>query len=287
MLVAGCGSSSSTAISVPTKPTIVVSSTSDPTSELIAEIYAQALEKAEFRVARKKAYDTPEALYAAVNTGDVQLTATTSLALLRLLTPTGATDALPSATTVQVAAITKQLPATAKVGAASTAEDKDVIFCAKTFTDANTIVSLTQLGAASSTATLAAPDGFDTGTPFGGASLKETYQIAFKSVVPTAADKMVDAVKNGAADCGVARSSDPTLAIAEVVVIDDDKALAPNDVILPVLSAAAATIDVTSVLDATSVRLTTPRLRQLMQRLKTDKASPELVANEFTGNVGT
>ena len=48
---------------------------------MLAEIYGQALEKAEFRVARKKAYDTPDALYAAMEAGDVQLTGSTTQAL--------------------------------------------------------------------------------------------------------------------------------------------------------------------------------------------------------------
>ncbi|MGZ7023339.1 MAG: glycine betaine ABC transporter substrate-binding protein, partial [Ilumatobacteraceae bacterium] len=69
VLLAACGSSSASSDTVAVKPKITVSSTNDPTSVMLSEIYAQALEKAEFRVARKKAYDTPEALYAAMQAG--------------------------------------------------------------------------------------------------------------------------------------------------------------------------------------------------------------------------
>ncbi|MEY2553386.1 MAG: hypothetical protein QOC57_1246, partial [Ilumatobacteraceae bacterium] len=48
-------------------------------------------------------------------------------------------------------------------------------------------------------------------------------------------------------------------------------------------NAAAGTVDVMSVVDATSAKLTTAKLRSLKQRLK-DGATPELVANEFTAS---
>ncbi len=287
VLLAACGDSSSSAQpSLPVKPKVVISSTNDPTSQLISEIYGQALEKAEYRVARKKAFDTPEALYAAMTSGEVQLAGMTSNALTAsLLKASGSAVPVPSTAALQTAAIAKALPASLKIGAASAAEDKAVIACAKTFTEANKIATLTDLGPKSATAKLAAPDGFDAASPMGAAGLKNSYQIAFQTVVPTAADKMVDTIKAGTADCGVSHSGDPTLAVAEIVVLQDDKAMVPNDVVLPLINATVGTPDVVAVLDAVSVKLTTEQFRLLMLRLK-DGASPELVANEFTGNVG-
>ena len=283
VLLASCGGSNATNATVAVKPKITVSSTSEATSVMLAEIYAQALEKAGFRIARKKEFDTPEALYAAMQSGDVQLTGATTQALYAWVQKqAGLTSALPATTALQTEAIAKALPATLKLGAASTAEDKPVIFCMATFTQANTIVTLTDLGTKPQTATLAAPDGFDTATPLGGGALKDTYQIQFKSVVPTVADGIVAAVAAGKADCGVGRSGDPALAPATFTVLQDDKALVPNNVMVPLVTTAAGTPDVMTVLTATSTRLTTAQLRSLSQRLK-DGASPELAANEFTG----
>lgn len=287
VLLTACGDSKSSEPTVAVKPKIVVSSTSDPTSVMLSEIYGQALEKAEFRVARKKAYDTPEALYADMESGVVQVTGATTQALYTWMqAQSGATDPLPPTTTLQADALTKGLPATLKIGATSTAEDVPAIFCSATFTQANTIATLTDLGAKPDLATLAAPDGFDTATPLGSGTLKDTYQISFKAVVPTASDKIIDAVTAGTADCGVGTTADPALAAVTFTVLQDDKAVVPNNVMVPLVTSAAGTIDVTSVLDATSAQLTTAELRTLMQRLK-DGASPELAANEFTGNVGS
>ena len=284
LLLAACGGGAdSTSASVALKPKITISSTNDPTSQLLTEIYGQALEKAEFRVARKKAYDTPEALYEGVVAGDVQLTGTTSQALLAAL----AIDPVPNPTTQQVEAITAALPTTSKIGAVSTAEDKDVIVCAKAFADSNSLVTLTDLGVKSATARLAAPEGFDTASPMGAGGLKDLYKAEFQSIVPTPIDKVLEAVTAGTADCGMARSGDFNLATGDYTVLQDDKALVPNDVILPLVAGDGTAADVVAVLDATSIRLTTDQLRLLNLRMKKDGAPPEVVANEFIGNVGT
>lgn len=291
--LAACGGSNASSDTVALKPKITISSTTDPISEMVAEIYGQALEKAEFRVARKKPFATNGELMTAMASGGVQLTGMTIRALLALLaspdttTPGTAPTIQPTTTGLQTAAIERSLPVNLTIGAASTAEDKDVVFCAKTFTDTNTIASLTDLGTKTGLAILAAPDGFDTSTPLGAAALKDTYQIEFRSIVATPIDKVVAAVTAGTADCGVGRAADPALGVATLTVLEDDKSLVPNNVILPLVSKEAATIDVNTVLDATSVRLTPDSLRALMSRLQVDGASPEVVANEFVGNAGT
>jgi len=288
VLLTSCGGSSASSGTVALKQKITISSTTDPTSEMFAEIYGQALEKAEFRVIRRTAFPTNGELFTAVANGDVELTAVPMQQLYDFAqTNGGAGEALPKTTTEQAAIITKYLPQGLKMGSPSNAEDKDVVFCAKTFTDTNSIVTLTDLatkGAAN--ATLAAPDGFDSSVPLGAATLHDTYQMTFKSIVPTANDKIVAAVTGGTADCGVGRSADPALAVATLSVVLDDKAVVPNNVVLPLLGGLGASDDVLSIVDATSAQLTTTELRTLMQRLKVDGASPEVVANEFTGNAG-
>ena len=310
LVLTACGDSKSTEPTVVLKPTIIISSTTDPTSELIAEIYGQALEKAEFRIARKKAFATSGELLAAMAAGKVQLAGMTTQSVLALLassspsstvattppttpsstpasTPSSTPVANPNSTTQQTAEIVKGLPENLEIGTPTTAEDKDVVFCAKTFTDTNSIVTLTDLGTKSSTATLAAPDGFDAAAPLGAAGLKSLYNIEFKAVVPTEAAKTIEAVTGGTADCGVGRSADPALAAATVTVLEDDKVLVPNDVILPLFTKDIGTDDVVAAIDAISDRLTPDSLRAMMGRLKVDGASPEIVANEFTGNAGT
>ncbi len=287
VFLAACGDSKSTDTTVALKPKITISSTTDPTSEMIAEIYGQALEKAEFRVARKRPFATSAELMTALSSGEVQLAGVTSLGLFNLVQAPGTTPVVPTDVTGQATVISKLLPATLKMGVPSTAEDKDVIFCAKTFTDTNALTKLSDLGAKPGIATLAAPDGFDTAKPLGAAGLKDTYQIEFKSIVSAAVGKTLEAVNAGTADCGVGRSGDPALGAATLSVLQDDKNLVPTNVILPLVTVDVGGADVMTVVDATSARLTPDSFRSLMSRLTVDGATPEIVANEFTGNAGT
>jgi osmoprotectant transport system substrate-binding protein len=288
VLLAACGDSKSTEPTVVLKQKVTIGSTTDPVSETIAEIYGQALEKAEFRVARKKPFATSGELLTALAADDVQVSGMTTQSLFNLLQGSASTPVdLPNTTSAQAEAIAKVLPSNLKMAVPSTAEDKDVVFCSKTFTDANTLVTLTDLGAKPGIATLAAPAGFETAAPLGAAGLKDVYKIEFKAVVPTTSDKVLEAVNGGTADCGVGRAADPVLSVATLTILQDDKALVPNDVILPVYSTSAGSDDVLSVLDATSSRLTPGALRAIMGRLKTDGASPEIVANEFIANTGS
>jgi len=285
LVLAACGGSKASDTTVPVKPTVTISSTTDPTSELIAEIYGQSLEKAEFRVARKKPFATSAELMTALAKGDVGLTGMTTQGLINVLAKPGTTPTIPKTTSDQAAAIVKSLPGNLKISAPSTAEDKDVVYCATTYATSNGILNLTQLGAKPGLATLAAPDGFDTSTPLGTATLKDTYGIDFKAVVPTPLDKIPDAVTAGTADCGVGRAADPALGVATFTILQDDKTLVPNDVILPVMSSTFGD-DVIAAVDQISARLTPDSLRALMSRLKVDGATPEIVANEFAGNAG-
>jgi osmoprotectant transport system substrate-binding protein len=287
VFLAACGSSDATSDSVALKPKITISSTTDQVSEMIAEIYGQALEKAQFRVARKRPFATDAELMAAMTDGDVQMTGATAQSLFNVLQDPSASPAeLPNTTEGQVTEITKLLPGTLKLGAPSTAEAKDIVFCATTFTDANTIATLTDLGTKPGLATLAAPEGFDTATPLGEAGLKDLYGIEFKAVVATAVDQALESVAAGTADCGVGLADDPALGVTAVTVLQDDKALVPNNVIIPLVSGDAASPDAMSVIDTMTARLTPDSLRALMKRLK-EGATPEVAALEFTGNVGS
>jgi osmoprotectant transport system substrate-binding protein len=287
VFLAACGGSDASSDSVVLKPKITISSTTDPVSKMIAEIYGQALEKAEFRVARKQAFASTAELLAAMAKDEVQMTGVSSQTLFTAVQDPSNTDVeMPNTTAAQAEVIAKLLPTNLKMGVPGTAEDKAVVFCAKTFTDANTLTTLTDLGTKPGLATLAAPEGFDTATPLGAAGLEELYGIEFKSIVPTAVDKTLEAVNAGTADCGVGSAADPALGTTTFTVLLDDKALVPNDVILPLVGGAAASDDALSVLDAMSSRLTPDSLRALNARL-VEGASPEVVALEFTGNVGT
>lgn len=102
-VAAGCGSSdtatTTTTIALPTR-VVMTRVAGNTESELLFALYSQALEDAGLRVVRKDAVPDRAALYAAVQSGSVQLAPDFSGQFLDYLTSTGATPATTVASTV-------------------------------------------------------------------------------------------------------------------------------------------------------------------------------------------
>ena len=87
--------------------TVTVSSGNFPESQLLAEIYAQAMENAGIRVARKDSIGSREAYYAAIKAGEVSLIPEYTNSLLSYVQKTeGVTATLPPTTVVDTVADT-------------------------------------------------------------------------------------------------------------------------------------------------------------------------------------
>ncbi len=128
LALAACSSSSSTSGSVAAPSSVLVVGLDNDQSRLLTEIYAQALEKAGFRVGRKDPVADLPAGYAALNTGQADLFVTTTGKLLAytasqetaaaasttVAAPTTTLEASSTTTTlaVAVAATTTTLAAT-------------------------------------------------------------------------------------------------------------------------------------------------------------------------------
>src|SRR4029453_16174100 len=102
-------------------------------SQLLAEIYAQALEQSGIRVARKDPIGPRELYFAAISKNEIQLIPEYTNSLLSHVIKLADPNATSDAKTVdeQVAALKEKLPKNLTVGTPSTAEDKDVIVCTK------------------------------------------------------------------------------------------------------------------------------------------------------------
>ena len=254
------------------KAKITISSTTDPVSELIAEIYGQSLEKAQFRVARKNPFDTSGELLTAMSKGEVQLTGVSSRSLLAMLNNGEAPAEANTTGRGRQPRSRGRCPPTSRSARRRRRRTRTLCTAPATFTGTNTVATLTDLGAKPGIATLAAPEGFDTATPLGGAALKELYGIEFKAVVPTEVDSTLAAIQAGTADCGIGSAGDPALSDTAITVLQDDKTLVPNDVILPLITTDAGTDDVLATISAVSARLTPDSFRALMAQMATDGA---------------
>jgi osmoprotectant transport system substrate-binding protein len=267
---------------------IVVGSADFPESQVLAQIYGQALAKAGFDVDYQMAIGAREVYYKAIESGEIDLVPeyTNSLLtyLLRLKDPAAVSDA--KNVEEQVADLGKELPDTLEVLTPSTAEDKDVIGCTADAAKKYNLTDLTSLGKASKDITIGAPPEFENRSPFGLVGLKNNYGAEFKSFVPLQFSAIADALSAGQIDCGNLLSTSSVIKSEGFVALKDDKNTVQNEAVLPLVRKAAVTPELESTLDGINASLDTEKLIEFNAKVDVDAAAPDVVAKEYLDSLG-
>jgi osmoprotectant transport system substrate-binding protein len=292
LLLSSCSSdatSSPTTAAGLVAQTINVVGSDAPESQVLAEIYAEALENAGLRVGRKDPLAGREQYYSALQSDEIQLVAEYTNSLLGYVLASKDPKATPDAKTTadQVTAIKAALPATLTIGDPSTAQNNDVIVCSQAVVEQYSLKTLSDLAKVADKVTLGAPAAFETRAPFGLVGFKDTYKAEFKKFVPLDFGLVADSLKRGEIDCGDMLATMPAIAIDGLVPLQDDKAIGPDDAVVPLLTTAAATPEVLAALKTVSDKLTTDVLRALMVKVEVDKLTPDEVAKQFMATVST
>lgn len=298
LVLSACGGSDSTSdtTAAVTNPTINVGHTAEPISELLAEVYGQALETAGFRVGRKDASADRAATNAGLESGSLQLVPEESGPLLASLgaespsgdaTPTSDTTATDDTTDttdttgttaglpgeIQVAAMNAALPNSLTVNGATAAVTTPTVACTTAAVEAHSLTDLSSLAAAAADVQLGVPADFDIET------LAEAYGATFTT---TAVDEQdaADAVAAGT-DCVIVPAVSPVVVIAGLLALDDDLKAIPVSVVAPVLAVSVSTPELINVLAQVNNVLTTDVLRALLVKAADGSVSYDLVAKQF------
>ena len=281
--------SSEGAATVPSGPvTVTVGSADFAESQLLAEIYAQALENSDVRVARKDPIGSRELYYQAIVANEIQLVPEYTNSLLSFVVKQDDPDATPEAKNVedQVAELKEVLPDTLTIGTPSEAEDKDVIVCSSAVAEQHSLKTLSDLAAVAGEITLGAPPEFEERSPFGLVGFKEILGAEFKEFVPLAYNVIPDSIKSGTIDCGNLFSTQSVILTEGFVPLEDDKTLVSNEAVLPLMRTEVATPEVVGIVDQVSAGLTTDILKALLVKVEVDKKSPTIVAEEYLASLG-
>ncbi len=264
-------------------PTVTVAAANFPESQVLAEIYALALEGAGITVERQDPIGSREAYYAAIESNEIQLIPEYTNSLLSFVLRQADPNATPDAATVdeQITALGEALPDTLVVGAPSTAEDKDVIVCSGEVAEQYSLTDLSSLAAVAGEITLGAPPEFEDRSPFGLVGLKDLYGAEFEAFVPLEIGAVADSIDSGAIDCGNMFSTMSVITTSGFVALEDDQHIVAAEAVLPLVNASVATPEVLAALDAVSATLTTDVLKGLMVEVEVDKTAPAEVAKAF------
>jgi osmoprotectant transport system substrate-binding protein len=267
------------------KPAITVGSANFPESVVLAEIYAGALAAKDYDVSKELNVGSREALFPALERGDVTVTPEYSGALLAFLT-----EAKSDAKEIgeQVTEIKAELPSSLTLLEPSAAEDKDTVTCNKETVDKYGLKSIEDLAKVGDEITIGGPPEFAERAGFGIKALKRVYGAEFKKFQPldVAGPLTVAALKDNKVQCANLFSTQSAIPANGFVTLEDPKGLVEAEAVVPLISKEAATPEVTETLNAVSAKLNTENLKELVKRVEVDKDDAESVAADFLSEQG-
>lgn len=262
---------------------IVVGSANFTESQVLAELYAQALQAKGVEASTKLNIGAREVYVKALQDGSISIVPEYTGNLLinfdsssKATTPQEVEQALPAA-----------LPEGLQVLKASAAADQDVYVVTKQFSEQNGIASLEDLKKISADSTLGGPSELET-RAYGPKGLASVYGATFKAFKP------YDKVPVKVADLNAGKIQVATFFTTESVIgengyvqLEDPQSLIlPQNVIPLVRSEVAGNATATAALEAVQAALTTEDLIALNKAVDTERQDPNQVAGEWLKSKG-
>ncbi len=277
-LAAAPSTSSAPAGSSAAQPAIVVGSANFPENELLAELYAGALEAKSIQVTRKLNIASRETYVPALKSGEIDLIPEYTGAFAKYLNP----DADTSDEATALASLKAALPENLVALEPSSAQDKDSITVTKETADKYSLKTIEDLVPVAGELVLGGPpEGKERAAGIPG--LKKTYGLEFKEFKPldVAGPLTVQALKNGQVQAANLFTTDPAIKANNFVSLEDTKSFFGAQNVIPVLTKSKATPEVSAALNAVSAKLDTDSLATLVTKVVVDKADAADVAAEW------
>ena len=258
---------------------ITIGSAAFPENEIIAEIYARALEAKGFTVEKRLNIGAREVYIPALENGEIDLVPEYTGNLLTYLD----SKATATASDEVTAALGKAVPAGLTVLKPAPAEDKDSLNVTASFAKANGLKTIADLAKVDGLRLAANPEFKQ--RAYGIPGLAKVYGITgiqFTPISDGGGPATVKALVSGKVDVADIYSTTPSIAANNLVTLDDPKNLIAAQNVVPLIRKDKATEEVTDVLDGVSAALTTGELLELNERNQgDDKEAPAALAKEW------
>lgn len=256
---------------------ITVGSQSYYSNEIIAEIYAQALEENGFEVERRYAIGQREAYVPALEAGEVDLFPEYTGNLLQYYNP----DATATAADEVYSALQSALPENLTALAMSPATDQDSYNVTREFAEAEGISSLADLAGVSGLVLGGNPELEE--RPYGPQGLLNTYgaEVGFEAT----GDLTFEALVEGEINMANIYSGDPRIAQFDLVTLADPEGMFLSSNVVPIANSAIAD-DVATIINAVSVAMSPQELVELNNRSQQEQLSSADIANDWLVSEG-
>ncbi|GHA46108.1 glycine/betaine ABC transporter substrate-binding protein [Streptomyces tauricus] len=264
---------------------IVVGSANFPENQLLAEIYAQALEDKGLKVTRKFDIGAREVYYDQVVKGGITVFPEYNGALLST-----AVDKKSTATDTQEinAELKEKLPKSVEILDSAAAEDKDSVTVTAETAKKYKLKTLADLKPVAKDLTIGAGSEFKTRTQ-GGVGLKSVYGVEFGKFQPLdagAQSTLLKLLKDDKVQAANLYTTDPAIVEDKLVVLEDPKNLFSSQNVTPLVYKSAVNDKARSALNAISAKLTTEDLLDMMKKISNDKEDSADVAEEWLTSAG-
>ncbi|MET9844011.1 ABC transporter substrate-binding protein [Streptomyces ossamyceticus] len=264
---------------------LVVGSANFPENQLLAEIYAQALEGKDLKVTRKFDIGAREVYYDQIVKGGIDVFPEYNGALLSV-----AVDKNSTATGTEEinAELKAKLPKSVEILDSAAAEDKDSVTVTARTAKKYDLKTLADLKPVAGDLTLGAGSEFKTRTQ-GGVGLKKVYGVEFGKFQPLdagAQTTLVKLLKDDKVQAANLYTTDPAIIEDKLVVLEDPKKLFSSQNVTPLVHKKAVDAKAREALNAVSAKLTTEDLLEMMKKLVNDKEDASVVAEEWLKKSG-
>ncbi|CAH0239345.1 ABC transporter substrate-binding protein [Microbacterium foliorum] len=254
--------------------TIVVGSQAYYSNEIIAEIYAQALEGAGFDVEKKLNIGQRDAYMPDVESGAINVFPEYTGSLLEYISDDDVTVTSPDDV---YAALQDALPDSLTALDFAEATDQDSYTVLKSFAEENDLKTIGDLSKVTSPVTIGAAPEFEQ-RPYSPARAKEVYgvDLTFSATGPTTLESLLA----GQIQVADIYTADPAFETEDIVALEDPENLIISSNVVPIVSSDIAD-DVSDVLNAISAKLTGEELVALNVLSTVDQQSSAEIAKKW------
>src|SRR3984885_9498301 len=264
--------------------TVVVGSANFPENEVLAEVYALALQAKGVKVSTKLNIGAREVYYPQVEKGAITIIPEYNGPLLTVEADPTST----AKTTADVdAALAAKLPSTLTVLNPATAQDSDSVTVTAAAAAKYKLKSIADLKSVASQFVLGGPPEFKTRTD-GVVGLKSVYGLTFKGFDPLDESGPITlaALTGGKVQAADVFTTTPQIISDKLVSLTDPKNLFAAQNVIPLVYKPALTPTITSTLNAVDAKLTTSALLALDVKVIVDKADYTTAAQQWLQSVG-
>ncbi|WP_353114937.1 ABC transporter substrate-binding protein [Microbacterium sp.] len=275
--LSGCGSSNplddpDSSKEPSSSDTIVIGSQAYYSNTIIAEIYAQALEKAGHKVDRKFNIGQRDAYMPDIESGKIALFPEYTGNLMEYLG--GKSDA--NSPDDVYAALKKVLPKGLTALDFAQAADQDTYTVTKKYAEEHGLVSIADLSKVSDATIGAAPE-FEQ-RPYGPEAAKKAYGVDLK--FSATGQTTLEALLAGTVQVADIYSADPAFETEDIVALKDPKNLILSSNVVPIANEKIAA-DIADTINAISKKLTTEELVKLNVQSTKDKREAPAIAKDW------